>query len=577
MLLALAATAWPTFAAPAAGASASRVRPALKAWGAAMRRISVPSTGCFTAAYPRREWRPARCGHGPKLPATPPGPSIPPLAGVSPATVGNGYAYSLDSSEPITSATGSFPSVSPGATEHDRTFPTHLNEYSLQLNTSLFTTPSCAGSPNPDSCWGWEQFLYQEYPGGISMQFWLINFNPTKAQPCPSGFFQYEGSGQCAAFSDVAITAQPTIAELTKVTLTGTVSSSGCGCDEVKMIEPSGNASAEASPDSTLHLAGSWSGVEFGIYGDCCLGEAVFTSGAGSPPPSLLLKTSLEPAGPTAPTCSLEGFTGETNNLELQPTPEISYWRSGGAPSTFVDEQSSSGRAPPSECAAETTALPVQAPGVTTTAAESIGETTALLTAEVDPEGDRVTACEFEYGAYGGFGDNEPCSSLPGSGTAPEPVYAWIAGLAPATTYGYRIVATNAGGTSSGDEEELTTESETPRGIAPPSISALRESRARWRDGHRFAHESSARAAVGTTFKFELNEPASVKFVVRRPSGRPVGSFSVASHEGSNAVSFQGRITRRVSLRPGVYVVGVTAQNANGRSRTASLRFRVVG
>jgi hypothetical protein len=68
------------------------------------------------------------------------------------------------------------------------------------------------------------------------------------------------------------------------------------------------------------------------------------------------------------------------------------------------------------------------------------------LNGTVDPEGVEVTSCEFEYGTEAGvYPQKEPCSqTLPLTGSAPVPVSANLAGLTPATTYHYRLVATNA-------------------------------------------------------------------------------------------------------------------------------------
>jgi hypothetical protein len=50
-----------------------------------------------------------------------------------------------------------------------------------------------------------------------------------------------------------------------------------------------------------------------------------------------------------------------------------------------------------------------------------------------------------------------PCGSLPGSGTSPVAVTAALAGLQPNTSYHFRIVATNPGGTSLGSDLSLST------------------------------------------------------------------------------------------------------------------------
>jgi phosphodiesterase/alkaline phosphatase D-like protein len=97
------------------------------------------------------------------------------------------------------------------------------------------------------------------------------------------------------------------------------------------------------------------------------------------------------------------------------------------------------------------------APAVVTKPASPIALTTATLNATVDPNGGEVSKCEFEYGTSEAYGQTAPCSAQPGSGTSPVTVSAAIGSLAMNTTYHFRISATNAGGTSKGSDQPLTT------------------------------------------------------------------------------------------------------------------------
>jgi hypothetical protein len=101
-----------------------------------------------------------------------------------------------------------------------------------------------------------------------------------------------------------------------------------------------------------------------------------------------------------------------------------------------------------------------KAPTVVTDAASVTGETAATLNATVAPEGGTVTVCKFEYGTTSSYGASVPCSSLPaGTGTNAIAVSASLAGLASATTYHFRIVATNSAETSYGADKTFTTNS----------------------------------------------------------------------------------------------------------------------
>ena len=75
-------------------------------------------------------------------------------------------------------------------------------------------------------------------------------------------------------------------------------------------------------------------------------------------------------------------------------------------------------------------------------------QTSATLNARVNPDGQNITECEFEYGTSTSYGSKAPCKSLPGSGTSPVAVSAKVTGLTPNTEYHFRISATNSGGTA---------------------------------------------------------------------------------------------------------------------------------
>ena len=92
-----------------------------------------------------------------------------------------------------------------------------------------------------------------------------------------------------------------------------------------------------------------------------------------------------------------------------------------------------------------------------TGSASAIKQTTATLGASVDPNGASVSECRFEYGPTSSYGSSAPCAPAPGSGTSPVEVSAPLEALSARTTYHFRIVATNAGGTSEGADATLTT------------------------------------------------------------------------------------------------------------------------
>ena len=284
-------------------------------WQHAIQRLHVPGKGCFTSAYPTLQWRKTRCKAAPDRRYSPAGPRHPQL-------VGNGTDYSAEVTGLMSNATGSFDAITPGATE---TSGGVANSFSLQLNTKPFTsTAICSGSGNPASCKGWQQFIYSTFYNEVFMQYWLLNYNAT----CPAGWNTYSGdcyeNSSASAWPGAALTA----ASLASVSLTGTAGAGGS--DSVIMTTQSGLATA-ANADSTLNLANAWNGVEFGVFGDGGGSEANFSAGT-----TMNVRTTVENGTELAPSCVFEGFTGETNNLNLVATPAIA----AGPNPAIVSEQS---------------------------------------------------------------------------------------------------------------------------------------------------------------------------------------------------------------------------------------------
>ena len=84
-------------------------------------------------------------------------------------------------------------------------------------------------------------------------------------------------------------------------------------------------------------------------------------------------------------------------------------------------------------------------------------DTSAVVRGRVDPQGQPVTECRFEYGTTPALGHAVPCASLPGSGESYVPVSAQVSGLSPTTAYLVRVRAVNASGTTYSKEETFTT------------------------------------------------------------------------------------------------------------------------
>jgi hypothetical protein len=99
-------------------------------------------------------------------------------------------------------------------------------------------------------------------------------------------------------------------------------------------------------------------------------------------------------------------------------------------------------------------------PSVTTEVASTISEIGATLRGTVDPEGETLSECYFEYGTETSYGQTVPCAPTPAqiSGqTEPVGVSAKVSGLQRDATYHFRLVAADANGSNSGRDKTLFT------------------------------------------------------------------------------------------------------------------------
>ena len=95
------------------------------------------------------------------------------------------------------------------------------------------------------------------------------------------------------------------------------------------------------------------------------------------------------------------------------------------------------------------------APTVVTGSATDVTTTGATLNGTVNPNG-VATTVSFEWGVTAAYGQTTQGQAV-GSGTAAQPFFAALTGLAPCTTYHYRATATSAGGTATGDDASFRT------------------------------------------------------------------------------------------------------------------------
>ncbi len=106
-------------------------------------------------------------------------------------------------------------------------------------------------------------------------------------------------------------------------------------------------------------------------------------------------------------------------------------------------------------------------PSVSTGAASALGGGSATLAGTLDAQGSPTTY-SFEYGTTTGYGSSVPLTpASAGSTSASQPVSETVTGLQAASTYHYRLTATNADGTSYGPDRSFSTSAPQVEAVSP--------------------------------------------------------------------------------------------------------------
>ena len=105
-------------------------------------------------------------------------------------------------------------------------------------------------------------------------------------------------------------------------------------------------------------------------------------------------------------------------------------------------------------------------PAISETSASNIGPTTATLGALLRP-GFLPTTYRFEYGTGSAYGQTTPQSASIGSDNSSHQATADLTGLAPVTTYHFRVLATNEVGTTPSPDQTFTTAPEGEKKVTP--------------------------------------------------------------------------------------------------------------
>ncbi len=194
------------------------------------------------------------------------------------------------------------------------------------------------------------------------------------------------------------------------------------------------------------------------------------------------------------------------------------------------------------------------APVVTANAAAEIGSTSALLNGTVNPLGETLDECVFEYGASKSYGQAVSCdpnAKIISQSTEPIDVGAEISALTAGATYHFRIVATDESGTAVSADRAFTT-------LRPPGLASEASAVAKSRS-------ASLSAAINpnnldTRYFFEIGPTAGYGSKVPAAPGKDIGSGESAVDVAEAATGLEPETT---------YHLRIVAESEGGVSQGA--------
>jgi pimeloyl-ACP methyl ester carboxylesterase len=190
------------------------------------------------------------------------------------------------------------------------------------------------------------------------------------------------------------------------------------------------------------------------------------------------------------------------------------------------------------------------APSATTNAATSVTSTSAQVNATVNPNGS-TTSVYFQYGLTSSYGSQNTPANF--SGTSPLSILAQMSGLNPSTTYHYRVVASNNGGTTYGSDVSFTTSASAPTATTNAATNIT----------------SSSAMLNGTVNPNGGATTAYFQFGLSTNYGATTSSSNVGS--GTSNVSFQASTG---AIQPGqTFHYRLVATNATGTTYGNDLTF----
>jgi phosphodiesterase/alkaline phosphatase D-like protein len=178
---------------------------------------------------------------------------------------------------------------------------------------------------------------------------------------------------------------------------------------------------------------------------------------------TVLLEYSLNPGGPFTPTTAQNCGGGLADVVK---TFNLSGLTASSTYTVRAKATNSAGTTQSADAAFTTTGKP----GVTTGGTTDVTKTGATLLGTVNPFGIAATA-HFEYGLTTGYGQGTSDQPV-GSGDTATVLQTAISGLEPNKTYHYRLVGTNAAGTTNGADMSFSTAADPPVAVtaAPANV-----------------------------------------------------------------------------------------------------------
>ena len=283
---------------------------------------------------------------------------------------------------------------------------------------------------------------------------------------------------------------------------------------------------------------------------------------------SATLDASVNPNGASVTSCSLEYGPSLPSGTSVPCSPSPGSGRTSvsvfGAVSGLSANSSYQYRVVATNAGGTSTGstqsftTPPNAPTVATEGSSSVTQTNANLEATVNPNGVEVSSCVIEYGASLPSGTSVSCSPPPGSGTSAVTVSGAVSGLAANTSYQYRVIATNAGGTSTGGTQGFTTQPDPPT-VVTEAASSITQTAA--------TLNATVNPNGGNVTECKLEYGTSL------PSGTSV-PCSPSAGSGTSAVSVSGAVASLTANTS--YQFRVIATNAGGTSTGATQSFTTV-